>query len=384
VLPGVSDEFLAAVRGSHGVVVTATLCDPPGQTGVTPTGRALRIDANAAGTVTLDADADVRGTLDLTVAEPWPTALDATDLTPYGAEVFVTRGVEFGNGRIERAALGYYRLGLVEQGDARGTIRLTGQDRMGGIVDSRLLTPAQYGAGSTHGAVVELLVEDVYPGAVIEWDDNTATGRDKPLGRTVTEEEDRYKLLLDLVQSLGKICYFDHRGVLVVQTPPDPGQPVWQVDAGTNGVLVTLSRALSRDGVYNAVKATGEALDNTPPVVGYAFDVDLASPTRWGGPFGQVPRFYSSPLMTTVAQAEAAAASLLTQSRGLPYVVDFTAIPNPALLPLDPVEVVYPVDLTRMPHVARELHILAQLNIPLGIGGAMTANTRKQTIGGTA
>lgn len=373
----VSEAFLATLRGPHTAVITATLCDPPGQFGVTPTGRELKIDETG-GSVVLDGDADIRGTLDLTVAERWPDTLDAVNLTPYGSEVFITRGVELGNGQIQRAPLGYFVLSDVEQDDAPdGTLRLSGQDRTAGIVRARFEQPVQFAASATYGQVVDALVTEVYPGAVIEWDDATD---DEVIGRSVTEEQDRHKLLVDVVTSTGKVAFFDYRGVLVIKDPPDPGLPVWDVDAGPGGVLVELSRELSREQVYNAVIATGEALDDTPPVRGAAYDLDPDSPTYWLGPFGKVPRFYSSPLMTTTGQANMAAASLLAQSTGLPYIVDFTSLPNPALEPLDPVEVVYPVDRTRVPHRRRERHVLAQITIPLTSSAPMTANTRKVTL----
>ncbi len=370
----VSEEFLATLRGSHQVVTSVYLVTP-GQTGVTPTGRELAV---VEGAVTLDGTADVRGTLDLTVAEPWPDGVGVDQLAPYGSEVFVTRGVVLGNGKIQRAPLGYYRLTMVEQSDApQGTLRLTGQDRMAGIVDARLLSPVQYSAATTYGQAVEDLVTGVYPGATIDWDDATDA---QPLGRAVVSEDDRYALLLDLVQSAGKIMFWDYRGVLVVKDPPDAAAPVWEVNAGRDGVLVSVGRALSREEVYNAVAATGEALDDSPPVAGYAYDLDPASPTYWDGPFGKVPRFYSSPLLTTADQATKAAESLLAQSTGLPYVVDFSAVPNPALEPFDPVRVTYPVDMTRHPRRAREIHVLAAITIPLGAAGTLDAHTRKVTL----
>jgi hypothetical protein len=171
--------------------------------------------------------------------------------------------------------------------------------------------------------------------------------------------------------------FWDYRGVLVIKDPPDATSPVWEASAGRDGVLVTLQRSLGRDGVYNAVVATGEALDDTPPSYGVAYDLDPASPTYWNGPFGKVPRFYNSPLLTTDLQAATAAESLLAQSTGLPYAVDFSQIPNPALEPFDPVRVVYPVDRLSTPHRKSETHILVRLGIPLTPNGVMAATTRK-------
>src|SRR5690606_40052531 len=99
---------------------------------------------------------------------------------------------------------------------------------------------------------------------------------------------------------------------------------------------------LSRDGVYNAVVARGEGADTETPIQAVVVDDDPDSPTYWHGPFGQVPRFYASPLITDVAQAKSAAASLLKRSLGLPYSVSFGTIVNPALEPLDPIRITYP------------------------------------------
>ena len=87
-----------------------------------------------------------------------------------------------------------------------------------------------------------------------------------------------------------------------------------------------------------------------------------------------MPRFFSSPFITTVAQAGSAAASLLRKSLGLPYSIDLTAMANPALVPFDPVSV-RSADSERA-----ETHVLERLTIPLLAGAPMTGSTREQTI----
>lgn len=369
----VSDTFLATIRGPHTIAPRAKLVTP-GQTGADPTGTELRV---IEGTVTLDSTADVWGSLDLTLAEPWPSGTGVTSIVPYGSEIAVSRGVYFGNGTVERCPLGIYRITDVGQDDApAGPLRVTAQDRMSGIIEARLLAPVQYLAGQTVGAVISDLVTAVYPSAVIEYDDATNLAT---LARGMVAEEDRFAFLRDLVKAYGKIMHFDYRGVLVVRTPPDSSASVWQASAGAGGVLVKARRALSRQDVYNAVAATGEALDNATPARAVAYDLNPASPTYYPGAYGRVPRFYSSPFITTNAQALAAAQSILAQSLGLPYSVDLTLVPNPALEPLDPVTVVYPPVLGRTPTVATEVHVIDKLTIPLGASGALEATTRLQT-----
>lgn len=363
----VSERFLSALRGSHSAPSKAFVVEP-GQTGTSPTGTEIPI---LSGDVQLDAQAAIRSTLAMETdgTGMFPTAA-SSPLAPYGNEVFVRRGIAFSGGSVEWVSLGYFRIDAVEQDDAPdGPIRIAASDRMAGIVEARLLAPVQYGATATYGDVLTELVQEVYPWATIEWDDGTDAD---PIGRSVIEEQDRFTFLNELVTSLGKIWYWDHRGVLVVKDQPDPGDVVWAASVGGDGVLVTLARELAREGVYNAVVASGEALDTEPPARGVATDDNPDSPTYWEGGFGKVPRFYSSPFITTDSQAATAAAAILRQNLGLPYNVDFTQIPNPALEPHDPIEVRYSDRV--------ETHVIDSMNVPLSAADAQGATTREQTL----
>lgn len=364
----VSDRFLAACRGSHRMVAQARIV-APGQTGIAPDGTTIPI---LGGDVQLDAAADIRSTIDLTTSgDRWPGSAEGL-LTPYGNELHVRRGIQLDGGTIEWVSLGYHRIDTVEQSNApKGSVRITGSDRMAGIIDARLTSPVQYAATDLVGSVVGALVDEVYPDATIEWDDATDT---EALGRSLVIEEDRHAGLADLVTSYGKIWYWDHRGHLVIKSPPDPAEPVYVVNSGARGVLVRLSRQITRKGVYNAVVASGEGADTTTPVRAVVVDDAETSPTRWDGPFGRVPRFYSSPIITSLDQAEAAARSLLLKESGLPYSVELGTVANPALEPYDPLRVRYPG--------RSERHLIDRLTVPLTAAGDMSAATRQQAVYG--
>jgi hypothetical protein len=339
-----------------------------GQTGVEPSGTLLDVFA---GDVQMDATADIRSTLALTVDGTGAFPLNAGDpLAPYGNEAFVRRGRSFGGGSVEWVSLGYFRIHSVEQDEApNGPIRLAGSDRMRGIVKARLIAPQQFSAVTTYGTVMTSLVEEVYPWATIEWDDSTDTD---PIGRSLIVEEDRFSFLNELVTGLGKTWFWDHRGVLVVKDIPDPGDSVWEVDSGENGVLVQMGREISDEGVYNAVVVTGEALDTVTPSSAVAYDNNSDSPTYWNGDFGKVPRFYSSSFITTDEQAQVTANAMLRNNLGVPYNVDFQSIVNPALEPYDPITVLL--------NGRSETHVINRLTIPLSVEQAMTAETKEQTL----
>ncbi|MEV1013787.1 DUF5047 domain-containing protein [Micromonospora sp. NPDC049801] len=339
----------------------------PGQTGVDPDGTTITI---LDGDVQLDGTADVRSTLELTTdgTGMWPTGSGSL-LAPYGNEVFVRRGVAFGNGTTEWVSLGYHRINTTEQDDApSGPVRISARDRMSGIVDGRLTAPRPFPAATTRGALLTALVAEIYPWATIEWDDVAA--RDDQIGRQVIAEEDRYAVCNEVVTSAGKTWWWDHRGVLVIRTSTPASSPVWEVNHGASGVLVEMGRRLTREGAYNAVVATGEGADTAYPARAVVVDTNPLSPTYWGGPFGKVPYFYNSPLLTSVSRARAAAATILARMVGLPYSVDLTAVPNPALEPDDPIRVTYPG--------RSELHVIDRLSIPLTVADALTASTREQ------
>lgn len=360
----VSARFLETIRGSHRMVVDARVCTSF-QTGVDPEGTTIPI---LEGDVSLDASADIRATLDLTTdGTGWATQ-PGQPLTPYGNEIFVRRGVDLGGGTREWVSQGYFRIYAADQDDAPdGPVRIAARDRMSGLVDARMTSPVQFHASHTVAQVFDRLVLEVYPAAVITYD---FTPTAVAVNRTIVVEEDRYAALRDLAFSLGRVMYFDHAGVLQVRTAPDPMVAVFNVDAGRDGVLVTLARSLNRDGAYNAVVATGEAPDDKDPPRAVARDMNPDSPTYWNGPFGKVPRFYTSPFVTTQGQAITAAQQMLRRVLGIPYNVDFSAVPNPALEPNDPIRINYAG--------GSELHILDKLTVPLSAEAPLAGTTRQQ------
>lgn len=365
----VSAAFLRTVSGSHKMVARATVCSTF-QTGTQPTGVRIPI---LGGDVQLDGTANIRSTLDLTTSGVNAFPQRASDnLAPYGNEIYVERGIQYSDELVEYVGLGYFRIQSPEQGSAPdGPIRLAAKDRMAGIIDARLLAPVQFLPGATLSSVFNTLIQQVYPTAVIVFDDSSGSN---VLTRSTIAAEDRFGFLDDIVKSLGKIWYWDYQGRLSIKTAPPINQPVLDIMAGPRGVMLDAGRALTRDGVYNAVVATGMGADGLPPVRGVAVDNNPASPTYFSGRFGPVPRFYSSQFLATDAQAFAAASAMLQRGLGLPYTVDFSTVPNPALEPWDPVRTRTQVDQNI------ETHVIESMTIPLTHEGKLKVKTRQQTV----
>lgn len=352
---------------------------PPGLTGTNPgdlddNGNPVDEIPIDTGDVKFDSTADIRSTVDLTTSFGFPADADGL-LTPYGNELFVERGVYVGGERVF-VSQGYFRIYSVDQDTAPdGEVVIAARDRMSGIIDAQREQPFQFGEGTSIGAVFDFLVGEVYPSAVIDYDfDEGAT----LFTTSHIIESDRYTFLKDIADSLGKVMYWDYRGHLQVVTAPDPTSPVFSVDHGDGGVAISVSRSLNREGAFNAFIVVGEQAGETLPVRAVAYDLNPASPTMWGGPFGKVPTKTTSSFVTTAVQAQAAADAQRDRSIGVPYEIDFSMVPLPALEPLDPVLVSF------SDQRPAEVHVLQTLTIPLNAEAAMTGTTRQRIFGGNS
>ena len=360
----VSDAFLRTLQGSHRMFARVKVIVAY-QEGTQPTGYEIPI---VDGNVRSDASADVRSSLALTTSgvDMWPH--ETTDLlAPYGNELFVERGINYGNGTIEVISLGYFRIDRTDQDDGpNGVINISASDRMAGIIDARLPFPVSFVAGTTVEDVFDQLIHEVYPDATIEFD--FAAGG-STFSTDHVAEEDRYAFLRDVAKSRGKIMYWDYRGTLQIKSPPDPTVPVYEIKSGRSGTMIQLSRSLTRQGVYNGVVARGDQPTDDVQPIALVVDNNPASPTYWNGRFGKVPRYYYSSFITTSAQATSAATSLLQQAIGLPYSIDLNAVPNPALEPYDSIQITAP-DKT-------DVHVLDSISVPLTAQGIMSGTTRQ-------
>lgn len=367
----VSDRWLSTIRGSHKPVFEVRVIEPPNSatmaTGTDPAGTVLPIRG---GDVVWDTDSDILATVQVQVDPSyWPTS-PYDLLAPYGNELWVRRGVEFANGATEWVSLGYYRINSVEQTDARGgSLTVSGSDRMWRLIKNPMAT-LQFTTAQTNGYVVEFLVTTGSVPATIEWDDTAV--RDALLTRSIVVDNDRWDALNSLITSLGKIWYFDYRGILVIKDVPDTTTPVWEVNSGRNGVLVTLGRSISDDELCNRVMAIGAAPDSgsgtTPVSIVPVTDALpwLESPTK----YGTVSKVVKNADLTDNLQCNEYARKILMASVGLPYSLNFDAVPNAALEPWDPIRV-------RLGNGLDATHVLRRLTIPLSTAGALVGETRE-------
>lgn len=285
--------------------------------------------------------------------------VDRRGFSPYGTRLRVRLGMAHSATDVEYVPLGVYRLEDVDRGLTGRTVETSAKSFEQQVIDARFVTPRVIPPTSAR-LLTQALVREAVPGALVRWSVD-----DTILPRIVAERE-RWEVLdgpsdaTSVARSLGARIYCDGQGIFTAAPVPTLADaPVWTADTGEGGLLLDGNESLSRDGVYNAVVVTGESTDpDVPPVgPGIAVDDDPASPTYWGGPFGMVPRFYSSPLLRTQVACEKAALGMLQPYLGLRQTARLQLV-NPALTPDDVIDV-------RMPDGSLQASVVESVSIDL-------------------
>jgi hypothetical protein len=352
----VSARFTRAVSSSYRPAYRAVLCNPVPQFGTNPTGIDLPISA---GSLTISSLTDIKGTLSLTVPGDYWDAVQ-----PYGAEIYVYSGVEFAPGDTEYVPLGYFRIEQASQDVAPfGPIQLTCLDRIAQVQQNKLVFPLPINDGNTHRAVFERLVngtaipqQATYPGVLpdgygaylgvkipITW---TGYNPDRTVivGDQIVQDS-TYNYLTDLIHIYNSAIRFTNDGgMLVYSLLVDYSVPRATLAAGIGGNIISAKRMTKRTDVYNICTAYGTDPNSITDFI-VSYNGDAASPLAWNGRtyphvFGPSPTYYSSPLLQTDGDVILAGEALLRRYRALPLVHNLEVIPNPALEPFDPIDVV--------------------------------------------
>jgi hypothetical protein len=144
--------------------------------------------------------------------------------------------------------------------------------------------------------------------------------------------------LLDVLSGFSRTAWYDRVGRIQVGTlTPDPGS-AYALDQ-----LTSLSADYDTR-PPNVIVARGEPQNGTTPVQAIAIDSDPSSPTYAGtgpgtSPYGRVTLFYSSPLILTLAQAQSAANTILSQNVGAGATYTLTRPYDPTITAGDVVSV---------------------------------------------
>lgn len=160
----------------------------------------------------------------------------------------------------------------------------------------------------------------------------------KTIPPSLVYEDDRLGAIEDLLHIAGATHRMSSTGNLEIipATGIDTG---YVLDGGEEGTLITLTRSLSDQGLYNAAISTGQNEDQTP-IIGRA--TLEAGPLKYGGPFGKVPIFHQSIASTQATVTQDAATLLAGRQAAGEVELSIECLAHPGLQLHDLVTVIAP------------------------------------------
>jgi hypothetical protein len=297
-----------------------------------------------------------------------------------GLELRPRRGVMYADGEVETKPLGCFvidELSFVET--AAGT-QLSAQcsDVSVRIQRAILADPYQMAGGDSLAEVVIAALQDRYAAVSVGF---TASTVPDDLAASVVlglgSSSNPWSELQAVMEAHGWLLYLDADGVVQATAPISPSYvtPTYTYARGAAALVTERTRSLPLDAAYNGVIVTGEGSGVTTPVRGEAWDTDPRSPTYYLGPFGQVPKFISTSLVTTEAQAVTMATLDLALATGRRDEFSFAALVRPELAPLDVVGM-------ERADGGPGVYVVDQVTTPLSPTGTQSATTRSSVAEG--
>lgn len=286
------------------------------------------------GSLSVDSSQLIRGDLSITVPRFY-TGADGVrrDLLPSGeTDAFGTNGQQLAlsytigrpGGFRETIQLGWYRISDWAEDGANVNVTATSLEAL--IDEYKFLATQEFAPGTTVAQIIRTLLNPLGSRDILPWHIQMSTGT-VLTGRVY--EDNRLEALSGFLSQWRYNMWVDDHGIL--QIGPALSDTDYRVVGslvdGENGTIVESPTQGTRDGVYNAVVASGEANGDVAPVTATAY---LGSgPRAWNGPYGNVPYFYVSPNLTTVAQCLQTARDFLADLQKTARPVTITAIPDP-------------------------------------------------------
>ena len=298
------------------------------------------------GSVAWDATQQVQGSLSLTVPrvgsasedEDWRD-WDPTDpshpLACFGQTLHVSLTIAsvIPGGGWWDVQLGRFLITSVDPSPS--TVRVTGKSLMHRLEEDRLTTPLSPMSNGTLASEIRRLVGG-HMGVVID------TGLVDRWCPSMTWGESRIDAVYEIAKAWPASLREGGDGILYVTPPVSPpvSPPKLRLTDDLDGTVVGVSSQVSRDKVYNRVVARGQdGHDEGAPAFQAVAD-QTTGPMRTDGPYGVVPRFFSSPLITSQEQARKTAEAMLAESIRRKVKVPVEHAPDPRVGLDQPIEIV--------------------------------------------
>jgi hypothetical protein len=286
------------------------------------------------GGVKVDVTAQCRRTIDsLVIVDPRGAILPYLDI--YGQEIRLWRGLLLASGP-SYMPLGTFRLSKDQTLQQPGLLTtVSGSDRSLTVSEQAWLTPYTVPAGTNIGAAIQSIIQAAIPWCPFSPSSFAAvTANVTPAAVTYAANTDPFKTAVALAQSAGLDLYFDAMGTcrLVTVQSEVTAAIAWSFVPGANCQAVTSGTIDDSTTAASVYVVTGQSsASGVAPVTAMAMDTDPTSPTYIGGPFGLVPKFVTSNLISTQAGAQTYANAQLQLYSGRARRWQATIVPNPAI-----------------------------------------------------
>jgi hypothetical protein len=325
--------------------------------------------------VTVDKAQASRRTCAISFTDPTGTLTPAVASDVFhpmsGYEFRLSRGFTYSDGSTELVSLGIFAPSSVTVDDTPNdlVINVTGFDRARAVGRRKLGDVYSIPRGLNAATAIQALINSQYPGLTYLFmltSLTTALMALKP-------GADPWSEAITLATSLGAQLFFDVSGRCVLIPEPDPTQtPVaWTYSEGAQAMLTHTVRTLTNEAVPSHVIRDGQGSSTVAPVRGEAKDLNPASPTFIGGPYGDVLDYSSNSLYTTSAQCQVAAQAALNRRLGIADGLSISHIVNPAH-DVDDVVVV-----NRSRSKLANLYVIDSMTVPLGPDGVLQTVCRR-------
>jgi hypothetical protein len=291
--------------------------DVPVSAGSEETDRTLRVPER----VTLTVPKVVRGV-------DWTPIEDDSPLAANGQTLKISLGIGIGPDGIEWFQRGEFLIEDTEEDDNGETLTVTAVGLLALIDEANFVAPFQ--PTGTIASTARNLVE---PAVTLNLD---AAPADRAVPTSaVNWDSDRLQAFLDLLDAWAAEPFMNELGFVEIlpATTPTTGDVVRTFTNGAGGTVVRAVGNSSRDGGFNTVVATGYAADGTEVrAVAYVTIGPWAYPGGTSNPL-PVPFGYASPLLTTQAQCQAAAQTVLARKmrQAVQRQLMVTAVPDPTV-----------------------------------------------------
>lgn len=374
----VSSAWLPAVKSSHTVSIRVVLHTFDGDSiTLYPTD----------GEITVDATTGVRRSLSLTLADDGtltPTTRTSV-LSPFAAnEIQVWRGITYTDGTTEEVSCGVFRVtGVsVEYTNSGTQLSVSGEDRSWLVTRKPYTKTFELDANTTATTAIKQVVSERVGSDLPTDNVNIPATYTIPFTQLgVSGDEDPWQFCRDVALACGYDLFVDENGTATTKAIPLLSSNIVSdiYDQDLSGVILSVSREFTLDGISNGVSVRVENMENSLPWYSEAWDDDASSPT-YRPLFGDQATALTSRLPRSTDQSDAMALAVLQTVMGVP--IELQAVPNPALDVRDVISIRVPsIGLKDATDASLGVNAMVDaLTIPLLVNGTQTIRCRARKV----